>query len=110
MYHDIYIVLIVLAVNVLKKNIISMVYVHNDIILVHIHNNGLVICNLSAVDPEVRLYLESTDPESVVWSVFSFRDQRHRDFMRGVCWAPGGLALLTPVPSPSNNASSQKWA
>uniref|UniRef100_A0A8C1DZD6 Methylosome protein WDR77 n=1 Tax=Cyprinus carpio carpio TaxID=630221 RepID=A0A8C1DZD6_CYPCA len=33
----------------------------------------------------------------VVWSVFSFRDRRHQDFVRGVCWVPGGSAVLTTV-------------
>uniref|UniRef100_A0A672LNJ1 Methylosome protein WDR77 n=1 Tax=Sinocyclocheilus grahami TaxID=75366 RepID=A0A672LNJ1_SINGR len=26
-----------------------------------------------------------------------FRDRRHQDFVRGVCWAPGGSAVLTTV-------------
>lgn len=26
-----------------------------------------------------------------------FRDRRHQDFVRGVCWVPGGLSMLTTV-------------
>lgn len=43
------------------------------------------------------MYISERRSESVVWSVFSFRDRRHQDFVRGVCWVPGGSAVLTTV-------------
>ncbi|RXN05630.1 methylosome 50 [Labeo rohita] len=57
----------------------------------------VTVRDLQTSDGVRTINAHSRQGSRLTFSSDSFRDRRHQDFVRGVCWVPGGSGVLTTV-------------